>query len=134
MPAKSKKQRRMMAIAEKHPEELYSRNKGAANMTHKQQHDFASTKEKGLPMKKQHSKPGNTDMMVSRESPSSNNKDRVLDTIEGMGTIHDTKEGTAEQYLSKGSTYTEVKGTNTSKVDYIPVKIGGKAPKEYDPD
>lgn len=39
----------MMRIAEHHPEELYERNKGAADMTHKQLHEFASTPNKGLP-------------------------------------------------------------------------------------
>jgi hypothetical protein len=53
MPAKSKKQRIAMAIAEHHPEELYARNKGLANMTKSQLHDFAATKEKGLPVKKE---------------------------------------------------------------------------------
>jgi len=52
MPAKSKKQRRMMAIAEHNPEQLYERNKGVAEMSKKQLHDFATTKEKGLPTKK----------------------------------------------------------------------------------
>lgn len=52
MPAKSKKQRQMMAIAEHHPEKLYKKNKGAAKMSKKQLHDFAKTKEKGLPTKK----------------------------------------------------------------------------------
>lgn len=49
MPAKSEAQRRLMAIAEHHPEQLYERNKGAAEMSHKQLHDFAATSEKGLP-------------------------------------------------------------------------------------
>jgi hypothetical protein len=49
MPAKSKAQRIATAIAEHEPEKLYARNKGLADMTHKQLHDFASTKEKGLP-------------------------------------------------------------------------------------
>jgi len=49
MPAESKAQRIATAIAEHHPEDLYERNKGLANMTHKQLHDFASTSEKGLP-------------------------------------------------------------------------------------
>jgi hypothetical protein len=49
MPATSKAQRIVMAIAEHHPEELYERNKGVAEMTHKQLHDFASTPEKHLP-------------------------------------------------------------------------------------
>jgi hypothetical protein len=50
-PARSKAQRRAMAIAENAPEELYGKNKGLLKMTKKQLHDFASTKEKGLPEK-----------------------------------------------------------------------------------
>jgi len=49
MPAKSKAQREAMAIAEHHPEELNAKNKGLAKMTHKELHEFASTKEKHLP-------------------------------------------------------------------------------------
>jgi Protein of unknwon function (DUF3008) len=49
MPATSKAQRRMMAIAEHHPEQLYAENKGAADMSKKQLHDFAATSEKGKP-------------------------------------------------------------------------------------
>jgi hypothetical protein len=49
MPAESKAQRIAMAIAEHHPEDLYAKNKGLADMTHKQLHDFAATPEKGLP-------------------------------------------------------------------------------------
>jgi hypothetical protein len=52
MPSVSKDQRKAMAIAEHHPEELYARNKGMAKMSHSQLHDFASTKEKGLPKRK----------------------------------------------------------------------------------
>lgn len=52
MSATSKKQRRMMAIAEHHPEELYERNKGAMNMSKEEMHKYASTEEKGLPLKK----------------------------------------------------------------------------------
>jgi len=52
MPAVSKKQRRAMAIAEHNPERLYSRNKGLADMSQKQLHEFAKTKEKKLPRKK----------------------------------------------------------------------------------
>jgi hypothetical protein len=50
-PAVSKSQRKAMAIAEHHPEELYPENKGLLKMSKKQMHDFASTKEKGLPEK-----------------------------------------------------------------------------------
>lgn len=45
----SKAQRIAMAIAEHHPEDLNKKNKGLADMTHKQLHEFASTPEKGLP-------------------------------------------------------------------------------------
>lgn len=51
MPAKSKKQRKMMVIAEKHPEMLYDRNKGVLKMGKEEMHKFATTKEKGLPEK-----------------------------------------------------------------------------------
>ena len=49
MPAVSKKQRRAMAIAEHHPEQLFANNKGLKKMSKSQLHDFAATKEKGLP-------------------------------------------------------------------------------------
>lgn len=52
MPAVSKKQRIAMAIAEHSPRKLYGRNKGLKKMTHAQLHDFAATKEKGLPSRK----------------------------------------------------------------------------------
>lgn len=52
MPAVSKAQRRLMAIAEHSPDELYASNKGAANMTQQQLHDFAATPEKNLPKRK----------------------------------------------------------------------------------
>lgn len=49
MPAKSEAQRRAMAIAEHHPSKLYGKNKGLLKMSKSQLHDFAATKEKGLP-------------------------------------------------------------------------------------
>jgi hypothetical protein len=52
MPAKSKAQRRAMAIAKHHPDELFKRNKGLKKMKKKDLSEFASTKEKGLPKKK----------------------------------------------------------------------------------
>lgn len=128
MPFKSKAQQRAMHAKAERGEISQKTIKEFDKST-----DFSHLPEK-VHHKKKHDKPGNTDFMVSRESPSSNNKDRVQDTIEGMGTIRDTKEGTAPQHLDMPSTYTEVKGTNTSKVEYHPVKIGGKSPKEYDPD
>lgn len=48
MPATSKAQRRAIAIAEHSPDKLYKRNKSLLGMAHKDMHDFASTKEKGL--------------------------------------------------------------------------------------
>jgi Ca2+-dependent lipid-binding protein len=44
MPAVSEKQRELMAIAEHHPEKLHKENRGILKMSHKQLHDFASTK------------------------------------------------------------------------------------------
>jgi len=38
-----------MAIAEHEPNKLYKRNKGLLKMTKSQLHDYADTKEKGLP-------------------------------------------------------------------------------------
>lgn len=59
MPAKSKAFRRLAAIAEHHPGEVYAKNKGVLKMTHEQLHDFASTREKGLPNKVRHTIKGN---------------------------------------------------------------------------
>jgi len=52
MPAKSKAQRRAMAIAEHAPSKLYKRNKGLKKMSKKDLSDFASTKESRLPKRK----------------------------------------------------------------------------------
>jgi hypothetical protein len=52
MPAKSRAQRQVMGIAEHHPEKLYKRNRGLLKMSKSQLHDYASTKEKGLPKRK----------------------------------------------------------------------------------
>jgi len=49
VPAKSDAQRRLMAIAEHHPGQLYARNRGVLKMKVSQLHDFAAVKEKGLP-------------------------------------------------------------------------------------
>ena len=49
MPATSDAQRRLMAIAEHHPEKIKPENRGVLKMSHKQLHDFAATKESGLP-------------------------------------------------------------------------------------
>lgn len=50
MPVKSKAQQALMAIAEHNPFLLRGKNKKvASSMTHKQLHDFASTKTKKLP-------------------------------------------------------------------------------------
>lgn len=49
MPATSQAQQRAMAIAEHHPSQLYAKNRGLLKMTHRQLHDFAATKRRGLP-------------------------------------------------------------------------------------
>ena len=49
MPSVSKAQRRLMAIAEHDPSEVYNQNLGVLKMSHQQLHDFAATKEKTLP-------------------------------------------------------------------------------------
>jgi len=56
MPATSKKQQMMMAIAEHEPSKLYAKNKGVLKMGKKELHKFASTKRKGLPLKKKKTK------------------------------------------------------------------------------
>ena len=47
MPAKSEKQRMMMAIAEHNPEKLYKRNKAVLSMSKSQLHDYAHRKGMG---------------------------------------------------------------------------------------
>ena len=44
MPATSRAQQQVMAIAEHEPGKLYKRNRGLLKMSHSQLHDFASTK------------------------------------------------------------------------------------------
>jgi hypothetical protein len=44
MPAVSDAQRKLMAIAEHHPEKVKKENRSVLNMSHKQLHDFAATK------------------------------------------------------------------------------------------
>jgi hypothetical protein len=55
MPATSKAQQRLFAVAEHNPAALFKRNKGLANLPHKTLHDFAATPRKGLPMYKKKS-------------------------------------------------------------------------------
>jgi hypothetical protein len=54
MPAQSKAQRQAMAIAEHSPEKSYYPS--MTKMKQKDLHDFAATKEKGLPKHKRHKK------------------------------------------------------------------------------
>jgi hypothetical protein len=51
MPARSKAQQELMAIAEHHPSQVSKKNRGVLKMSHQQLHDFAATKRKGLPMR-----------------------------------------------------------------------------------
>ena len=52
MPAKSIKQRRLMAIAAEHPSKVFARNRGVLKMGKSSLKEFARTREKGLPKKK----------------------------------------------------------------------------------
>lgn len=49
MPSVSQDQQQMTAIALKHPEKLYVRNRGVLKMKKSQLHEFAATRSKGLP-------------------------------------------------------------------------------------
>ncbi len=51
MPAVSKAQQAVMAIAEHEPQKLYKRNRGILSMSKQQLSDFASTPKKKLPKK-----------------------------------------------------------------------------------
>jgi hypothetical protein len=51
MPALSKDQQKVMAIALHEPDKLYKKNRGLLKMNKSQLHEFASTKRKGLPKK-----------------------------------------------------------------------------------
>ncbi len=52
MPARSVKQRKLMAIALHAPGKLYKRNRGVMKMDKMSMEEFARTSEKGLPKKK----------------------------------------------------------------------------------
>ena len=56
MPAKSKAQRRLMAMAEHNPSKVKKKNRGVLKMSKRQLHEYASTKEKKLPNKKRKQK------------------------------------------------------------------------------
>jgi len=49
MPAKSKAQQKLMAIAEHYPSKLYKRNRSLLKMGKKKLHEFSSTRMKNLP-------------------------------------------------------------------------------------
>lgn len=51
MPAKSVAQRRLMAIGKHNPGMVKKKNRGILKMGKGSMHDYASTPEKGLPMK-----------------------------------------------------------------------------------
>jgi hypothetical protein len=48
MPATSEKQRRLFAIAEHHPEQLYARNRRLAKLSRQTLRDFATSQRPGL--------------------------------------------------------------------------------------
>jgi len=49
MPARSKAQRKLLAIALHHPEQVYAKNRSVLTMNLADMAHFASTPEKGLP-------------------------------------------------------------------------------------
>jgi hypothetical protein len=49
VPAESVAQRRLFAIAEHHPEELYPENRSLAKVSKEKLRHYSKTKEKGLP-------------------------------------------------------------------------------------
>lgn len=51
MPAVSVAQRRLIGLAEHHPEKVQAKNRSILGMSHSDMHDFASTPEAGLPRK-----------------------------------------------------------------------------------
>lgn len=51
MPARSKAQQRLMAIAEHDPSKLYARHRGVLKMSQRQRREFAATRRTGLPAK-----------------------------------------------------------------------------------
>jgi hypothetical protein len=60
MPATSPAQRRLFAIAEHHPDQLYDKNKGLANLPQNTLHDFAATKESSMPKRRNYGEEGET--------------------------------------------------------------------------
>lgn len=67
MPARSKVQRRAMAIAEHAPGKLYRRNAGLRGISRAALREYASTKERGLPQRKRPLR--RRPKMVSRPKP-----------------------------------------------------------------
>lgn len=65
MPAVSEPQRRLFAIAEHKPDELYKQNQGLAKLPKKTLHDFAATK--GLSNTPKKAKPMDAAMKVLKE-------------------------------------------------------------------
>jgi len=52
MPATSKAQQRLFAIAEHNPKALYGKDRSLLKLTHQQLHDFAATPSGSLPERK----------------------------------------------------------------------------------
>lgn len=66
MPAESKKQRKLAAMAEHNPSAIRSENRSILSMKKSDLHDYASTKEKGLPERKKKRKRPSRGMNRSR--------------------------------------------------------------------
>jgi len=96
MPADSQAQRKLMAIAEHHPEDVSAKNRGVLSMDKDQLHDFASTKEKGLP---EHAKKKGGDGPVDHKAALSKmNPEHLHHLVEQA---HSGKLGPAAQHIAQ---------------------------------
>lgn len=76
MPAKSKKQRKLMAVAEHSPGKVKPENRGVLKMTNSQLRDFAATDEKGLPVQVKKETKRTTTVKPKDDGPTANKEQR----------------------------------------------------------
>jgi hypothetical protein len=78
MPATSKAQQAVMAIADHDPSKLYKKNQGVLDMSHQQLHDFASTPTTGLPKRKFYGEDGGDGKWIQHMTNSPNFREGAL--------------------------------------------------------
>jgi len=91
MPAKTKKQRQMMAIAEHHPGKLYKRNKDVLKMSKSQLSEFASTK--GLTKQQKKSTKGSPTMSNAEMTKGYRHLGKGLPVMDGKAHSDNRGEG-----------------------------------------